>query len=282
MGKIKKAVITAAGRGTRFLPVTKSIPKELLPIGNQPSTYYLLKECYESGITDVAFVIRERNNLIEQYYKRDQELEDYLKDMGKEHMIAEIANADFGMNVSFHEQPKNLPYGNGTPFFAVKDWVGEDDFVFMFGDDLFISEKPAMLQLIEGWDENPGLDALLGTVTEEDDAIIGKLGIVKFAPGEEDKQVGKLSQFVEKPSREELFSNQALIGRAAFSPQIFAGLDTALANRPEGRELFLWDGAWACHQTNPIAALKLEGKWRTTGNPELMAAATKDLLEYYR
>jgi UTP--glucose-1-phosphate uridylyltransferase len=139
---IKKAVITAAGRGTRFLPVVKSYPKELVPILSKPNIQYLIEEAIGAGITDIAIVVRPGENSIEKYFSPDPDLENYLTQNNKLAYLDSLKAISQKAKLTFIAQPADLPYGNGSPVIAAKDFIGSDNFVFMFGDDLVVEDVP--------------------------------------------------------------------------------------------------------------------------------------------
>ena len=141
--KIKKGVIAAAGRGTRFLPVVKGYPKELVPILDKPNIQYLVEEMVGAGIDEIAIIHRHGDNKIKKYFTPDPELEKFLKDSGKEEYLSSLKNLWKKVKVwKFIPQGRSLPYGNASPALAAKGFLGKDPFVFMFGDDMLIEDNP--------------------------------------------------------------------------------------------------------------------------------------------
>jgi len=276
---IKKAIITAAGRGTRFLPITKIIPKEMLPIGNEPTLHYLLAECKDSGITDVAIVVREVGSLTEKYFQVDSNLETYLIDHKKQHLVEQVHDTNLGLNLTFILQDSSLPYGHGNPILSAKDWIGDSDFAMMFGDDIVKGEKPALAQLIEAWQSNPDLEGVVGTV-EVATELITSMSTVKSKHANLNNKVKLLEDYIEKPKLTELYSNQIFIGRGLYNAGIIAELISHLPNIPEGREFYLWDAMLNLARKKPFGVLEIAGEWLTTGTPELLAIAAKKLLGY--
>ena len=155
--KIKKAVIAAAGLGARFLPATKSVPKEMLPIIDAPIIHYLVKELVDSGIKEIIIVTRPGIKTFNDYFSRNKKLEDILKDTGKNELAEAIRSISKMAKIRVKPQDKSLPYGNGSPILAAKKYLNKDEsFVYMFGDDMTLSEKPVTQQLIDVYTEqNP-------------------------------------------------------------------------------------------------------------------------------
>ena len=143
--KITKAVIAAAGYGTRFLPATKNQPKEMLPIIDKPIIHYLVEECVESGITDIIIVCRFGQQIMEDYFDNHSELEHYLLSNGKKESLEKIIHIPEMANFVYVRQKKTLPYGNGSPLLAAKNLIDDDEsFAFLFGDDLVKSKIIAL------------------------------------------------------------------------------------------------------------------------------------------
>src|SRR4030065_1833443 len=153
--KIKKAVIAAAGYGTRFLPATKNQPKEMLPIIDKPIIHHLVDECVASGISEIIIVTRYGQGIMEDYFDSSLELEYMLDKNGKEDLLKKVREIPQMANFVYVRQKKNLPYGNGTPLLVASPLIDDDEaFAYLFGDDLVISEKPCLKQLIEVYQKN--------------------------------------------------------------------------------------------------------------------------------
>ena len=147
--KVTKGVITAAGYGTRFLPATKNVPKEILPIIDMPTIHYVVNEYVKSGITDIIIVTKHGNYAIEDYFDSLLELEEFLKSRNKLEKLEEIRKIYKMANFAYIRQNKDLPYGNGSPLLAAKPYIGDDNFAFGWGDDITLGDNPVMKQLIE-------------------------------------------------------------------------------------------------------------------------------------
>lgn len=282
--KIRKAVITAAGRGTRFLPITKVVPKELLPIGNQPTLYYLLKEAKDSGIEEVCIVLRERGSLTEKYFEHDVELEAYLQEKNKPALLEAIANPSLGMKVSFVAQDQTLPIGHGAPVLSAKDWIAGEAFALFFCDDLIKADVPGISQLISSWEANTDLAGIVQTVSFSAEKILNTFSSVKYRSGVERNAggytVGELENYIEKPKTlDQIFSTDTFIGRAVYSAEILMKLEANVAaKRAFDGEFSLWDAMIDLAQEKPVAGQRLVGEWLTTGNQEQMQAAAQALL----
>lgn len=291
--KVKKAVITAAGRGTRFLPITKIVPKEMLPIGNQPTLYYLLAECKAAGIEEVCIVLRERGSLTEKYFERDLGLEQHLEEKGKFDLLERIKDPSLGLEISFEVQNPAFPIGHGAPVLSAKDWVGEDAFAMLFCDDLISAETPGLTQLVNAWENNPELAGVVMTSPVAAD-LIHQFSSVKVRPGisvgssngdsHGDKSgslagVRLLEDYIEKPKPDQVFSLEAFIGRAVYSSAIMAHLEENLgANRDSHGEFSTWDAMVSLSRKQDIGVLMVDGEWLTTGNDEQMRYAAKRIL----
>lgn len=222
--EIKKAVIPAAGLGTRFLPATKAIPKEMLPLVDIPTIQYIVKEAVESGIEEILIITNSNKHCMENHFDRSYELESRLLESNKQeeyNMICDIANM---ANIYYVRQKQ--PKGLGHAILCAKSFIGDDPFAVLLGDDVVENHdgKPALKQLIDTY--NAVQASVVGVQTVADDDV-SKYGIVEPAKGEnvENKRV-KLRSMVEKPSKEDAPSNMAVLGRYVLTPEIFDYLET--------------------------------------------------------
>ena len=221
---IKKAVIPAAGLGTRFLPATKAIPKEMLPIVDIPTVQYIVKEAVASGIEEILIITNSNKHCMENHFDRSYELESRLLESHKKeeyNMICDIANM---ANIYYVRQKE--PKGLGHAILCAKSFIGDEPFAVLLGDDVVENHdgKPALKQLIEAYNKVQASIVGVQTVADED---VSKYGIVDPARGEdlENKQV-KLRSMVEKPKKEDAPSNMAVLGRYVLTPEIFDYLET--------------------------------------------------------
>lgn len=306
--KISKAIITAAGRGTRFLPTSKVVPKELMPIGAYPVIHYILEECKAAGVTDVLIVVRERGGLLERYFSEDSELEEYLVDKGKSDLLDRVRGVDLGLNIAFVEQSRAVPYGNGAPIYSAREWVGDDDFAIMFSDDLIRGDRPGLSQMLSSWEAQKTQSGEQSAQGGDQGAKVGSeiLGLFSaihfdraqiadtygnFALAGEVEGVEltwKVDKFIEKPALPNVMSNLANIGRVVVSNKVFVAFDELLARHRngdlEGREFELWDAMLLLRdefgksgaedeKQGYLGVRQLEGKWVTTGMPQQMLEA---------
>ncbi len=261
--KITKAVIAAAGLGTRFLPATKNQPKEMLPIIDKPIIHYLVEEAVASGITDIVLVTRVGNHIMEDYFDNRSELETALEEAGKTDRLELVRNIPKMANFIYIRQRNHLPYGNATPLLAAKEVIDNNEsFVYMFGDDLTISEKPVTRQLIEVYEkESP--TAVLG-VQEVPYEEVDKFGTVKYK--ENPQHPHEIEAGYEKLPADQAPSNMAQFGRFVFSYDV---IKKAIES-PTGKD----DELWVIDILNSLAqegksviGQPIEGEWLTTGDP---------------
>ncbi len=278
--QVKKAVIVAAGRGTRFLPITKTVPKEMLPIGNKPTLHYLLEECKESGIEELCIIVRERGSITEKYFERDFELEHYLKEKQKDDLLEKIRDLALGMTLTFIQQDPAFPYGHGAPVLSAENWVKNDNFGLLFCDDLVISEKPALKQLKIAWEQNPETQGIVMTDTVPYEELF-RFSSVKYNDQKLKSNVKLIENYIEKPKDKSLyFSNECFFGRAVYTSEIFQYLKENLKSGKcdNQGEFSLWDAMIDLAQTKKFGGLKVQGQWITTGNPEQMKKASEIIL----
>ena len=262
--KIRKAIIAAAGYGTRFLPATKNQPKEMLPIIDKPIIHYLVEEAVASGITDIIIVTRSGQSIMEDYFDSHIELEHKLKSEKKQELLRKVREIPRLANFIYVRQKKNYPYGNGTPLIAVSDLIDRDEnFVYMFGDDLVLSETPCTQQLINYSAAKGGAATI--AAQEVPHSEVNRYGILKLAKGSKDRVLSA----IEKPSPENAPSQLAQFGRFILNHKV---IDILNAMYEEGRlgkdnELWLIDAIIEYAKNHPVYAARIEGEWLTTGDP---------------
>ncbi len=256
--KITKAVIAVAGSGTRFLPVTKSQPKEMLPIVDKPIVQYVVEEMVASGIKDIILVTTWDKKPLEDHFDRSFELEHHLKSQKKFDRLEKIKKISSMANFIYIRQKG--PYGNGTPALNAKSVLGNEPFIYAFGDDLVKSKIPFTKQLIQEYQKNPGV--ILG-VQKVPAKEVHKYGIVKIKPGTKN-QVEKI---VEKPTLKKAPSRLADFGRFVLVPEILDILEKQKLG--QGNELWLIDAIEKYIKNKGLVYAKeiQDGKWLTTGDP---------------
>lgn len=230
MGKVRKAVIPAAGLGTRFLPATKSLPKEMLPIVDTPNIHYILEEAVKSGVESVLIITSGTKNAIEDYFDYDYELEHRLEEQGK-HEAAKLVHEIGDMCQVFYVRQRE-PKGLGHAILCAKDFVGDEPFAILLGDDLVVpgeGDAPATKTLIDAYERNGTSVVGIKKVAHTE---ISKYASVKIdGPIETGQTVFKITDLVEKPKPEEAFSDYAVLGRYVATPDIFEILEHTAPGR---------------------------------------------------
>ncbi len=253
--KVKKGIIAAAGLGTRFLPATKAMPKEILPIIDKPIIQYTVEEFYDSGLRTIIIVTGQRNNaVIEEYFdinkfKKYKNLNETTK------KLWEILNE---CCISFVKQ--RGPYGNGTPLLSAKELLGDEPFIYAFGDDLILSKTPFTQQLINNYDRY-GSCVVGGQEVPKEDVV--KYGILRLKDKSEKME---LDGIVEKPSIENAPSRLAVFGRFLLFPKVVEILDKTPLGK--NNEKWMTDALDAYLKNDIVTVQPVEnGRWHTTGDP---------------
>lgn len=255
MNKITKAVIPVAGLGTRFLPITKSVPKEMLPIVDKPTLSYIIDECIESGITDILLITSPYKKVIEDYFDQNYELKNRLEEKGKIKELEGLNTKPDNVNIYFIRQGE--PKGSGHAIKLAKTFVGNDSFAVLYGDDIMKSDTPALKQLINVYEETNS--NVIGSL-EVDKSIVSRYGIIKF----KDNNTNEIDTIIEKPSIEDAPSNYAGLGRYIVSSNIFNILETL--SRGVGNEYQFTDAMKELMKQEKFYACKLNAKYYDTGN----------------
>lgn len=229
---VKKAIIPAAGLGTRFLPATKAQPKEMLPIVDKPTIQYIIEEAVEAGIQDIIVVTGRNKRSIEDHFDRSIELEFELEKGEKQEMLAMVREISEMANIHYIRQKE--PRGLGHAILAAKHFIGGEPFAVLLGDDVVISKQPCLGQMLDVFKEYQ--TSILGVQTVPHE-VVDKYGII--AGKQVDERVYKVNDMVEKPSMEEAPSNVAVLGRYIITPEIFRFLETQDAGK--GGEIQLTD-----------------------------------------
>lgn len=258
MNKITKAVIALAGYGTRFLPATKVQPKEMLPIINKPIIQYLVEELIDSGIKDIIMVTRGQYTL-ESHFDNNIDLEFHLEESGKVEILKELKELPKKANYVYVRQKKHLPYGNGTPLIVAKNLIkDEEQFVYMFGDDIVKSDIPATKQLIDFAYNHPQKIVLAAQEVKRSE--INKYGSLDIS------QDGiTVKNIVEKPDIDKAPSNFVSFGRYILNQDVVEQLDKRMLGK--NNELWLSDAIAQFTKEDNVLALKIKGQWLTTGDP---------------
>ena len=257
--KVTKAVIPAAGLGTRVLPATKAQPKEMLVIVDKPSLQYIVEELVESGIKDIIIVTGRNKNSIEDHFDHSYELEDTLKKNNKNTLLEKVEDISSMANICYVRQ--NHPKGLGHAILKAKSFVGEEPFVIALGDDIVYNDVSVAKQLIENYSKYQSSIVGCQEVKESD---VSKYGIVKPLLSLDEKTV-EMEDFIEKPSVEEAPSKLACLGRYLLTPKIFDYLEKTEPGK--GGEIQLTDAIVAMMKDGEkVLAYNFEGKRYDIGN----------------
>ena len=266
--KIRKAIIPIAGKGTRFLPATKEIAKEIIPIINVPMIHYIVQEACEAGIEQVIFVTASGKFAVEDYFDRNQELEAFLERNNKMKELELIRKIGSMVDVTSVRQKEQL--GLGHAVLCAKNMIGDEPFAILLGDDIVINKKPAIGQLMDVSVKNNGAPVI--GVMEVPKSDTSKYGIVK---GEiVDEKTLRMNGMVEKPKPEEAPTNLATPGRYILTPDIFEILETI--PRGAGNEYQLTDAINVLCKKRDVFAYRFEGERYDTGNVHGYLDATID------
>jgi len=260
MKKITKAVIPAAGLGTRVLPATKAQPKEMLTIVDKPSLQYIVEELVKSGITDIVIVTGRNKNSIEDHFDYSYELETTLENDGKKELLEKIQHLSSMANIFYVRQ--NKPLGLGHAILKAKPFIGDEPFVIALGDDIMYNdENPVSKQMIESYEKYGSSVIGVQEVAPED---VSKYGVVKPVATLDDRTV-EMTDFVEKPSLEDAPSRLACLGRYVLDGKIFDYLENQTPGK--GGEIQLTDSILAMlNDGNKVLAYDFIGKRYDIGN----------------
>lgn len=265
--KITKAVIPAAGLGTRFLPATKAIPKEMLPIVDKPTIQYIVEEVIASGIEDVLIITGRNKGSIEEHFDRAVELEDNLEKTNKEELLEEVRKISKMINI--HTVRQKDPLGLGHAVYCAKPFVGNEPFAVLLGDDVVDSKKPCLKQMMEVFDEYRSTILGVQPVKWEN---VNKYGIVS---GEKlSDTIYSVKDLVEKPMKDVAPTNIAILGRYILTPKIFEILENT--SRGVGGEIQLTDGLKKLSSIEKIFAYTFEGRRYDVGSKIGFLEATVD------
>ena len=267
MKTIKKAIIPAAGLGTRFLPATKAMPKEMLPIVDKPTIQYIVEEAIESGIEDIIIVTGKGKRSIEDHFDHNFELEDNLLKKEKYDILEKVNKAS---NVDLHYIRQKEPKGLGHAVWCARKFIGNEPFAVLLGDDIVQAETPGLRQLIEQFEE---IQSSVVGVQQVPDNETHRYGIVD--PNTIEGRRYKVNNFVEKPAQGTAPSNLAIMGRYVFTPEIFAYLDRQKIGA--GGEIQLTDAIQMLNEVQNVYAYDFQGKRYDVGEKLGFVKTTVDL-----
>ncbi|KZZ82583.1 MULTISPECIES: UTP--glucose-1-phosphate uridylyltransferase GalU [Bacillaceae] len=268
--KVRKAIIPAAGLGTRFLPATKAQPKEMLPIVDKPTIQYIVEEAIKSGIEDILVISGRGKRAIEDHFDKSYELEETLYKKGKFERLEEIQSISNMANIHYVRQKE--PRGLGHAIHCAESFIGNEPFAVLLGDDIVKSETPCLKQLIDVFEK---YDSSVLGVQEVEHKDVSKYGII--APLENktlEEDVLSLSTVVEKPAVEQAPSNYAIMGRYILTPEIFSILETLPPG--SGNEIQLTDAIKILNESQTVLAYNFAGKRYDVGDKFGFVKATID------
>lgn len=254
--KVRKAVVPAAGWGTRFLPITKSIPKEILPLVDKPIIQYAVEECAACGIELIIIITSQGKAAIEDYFDKSVGLEHILEQKGKEDLLAKISHLADLPNICFVHQKELL--GLGHAVLSTKDVVGKEPFALILPDDLFEQRELVLKKMLKIFDEYQGSVVALRRVEPDE---IARYGIIK--PKKVAKNVYQVMDMVEKPEPSKAPSNLAIMGRYVLTPEVFQELQST--NLGVGGEIQVTDGLKRLLQRQAIFGYEIEGDYYDAG-----------------
>ncbi|MBW0436945.1 UTP--glucose-1-phosphate uridylyltransferase GalU [Lactobacillus crispatus] len=259
--RVRKAVIPAAGLGTRFLPATKALPKEMLPIVDKPTIQFIVEEAKKSGIEDILIVTGKNKRAIENHFDSNPELEQDLEKTGKSELLKLTQGiTDLGVNLYYTRQPH--PAGLGDAIYRAKSFVAGEPFVVMLGDDLMDDKIPLTKQLMNDYEHTHASTIAVMKVPHKE---VSKYGVI--APdGKVNDSLYNVKNFVEKPAIDKAPSDLAIIGRYLLTPEIF---DILAETKPgRGGEVQLTDAIDTLNKTQRMFAHVFKGKRHDVGNKE--------------
>jgi UTP--glucose-1-phosphate uridylyltransferase len=248
--KVRKAIIPAAGLGTRFLPATKAQPKEMIPIVDKPTIQYIVEEAANAGIEDILIISGRNKRAIEDHFDKSYELEEELHRKGKQELLSEVQNISNIANIHYIRQKEAK--GLGHAIYCAKSFIGDEPFAVMLGDDIVDSKEPCIKQLMDVYNEYRTTILGVQKVPLQD---VPKYGII--AGKQIDERVYKVKGLVEKPEVEQAPSNIAILGRYIISPRIFEFLESATPGK--NGEIWLTDALEKLMEREAMYAYDFEG-----------------------
>lgn len=251
MKTVKKAIIPAAGLGTRFLPATKAMPKEMLPIVDKPTIQYIVEEAIESGIEDIIIVTGKGKRAIEDHFDHAFELEQNLVEKEKFELLEKVKYASDLANIHYIRQKE--PKGLGHAVWCARKFIGDEPFAVLLGDDIVQADKPCLRQLIDEYEQTQA--SVIGVQTVPDSET-HRYGIID--PIEQNGRRYQVRQFVEKPKQGTAPSNLAIMGRYILNPEIFMFLEEQQIGA--GGEIQLTDAIQRLNEIQRVFAYDFEGK----------------------
>lgn len=262
--KVRKAIITDAGFASRYLPITKTIPKAMLPMGNRPVMQLIVEECVEAGIEEIIIVATPEGQpvYIDYFNNAVNRIRKLLSSQGKDERYEPVQHILDFPKIVVITQDESLPYGNGSPVASAQKFVADEEaFLVLYSDDVVFGSPGDAKVMVDLYEQNPDLAAIIMT-QEVDSQVVDKYGIVSFQK-ESDRL---LDNIIEKPAPDQAPSRLASYGRYLLKPSIFEHLNAQ--NTGKDGELWTVDAITQVARSQKVLVEKTRGKWMTTGDPE--------------
>ncbi len=255
-----KGIIAIAGFGTRFLPASKAVPKEMIPIAGKPLIQYHVEGLAAAGITEIIIVARDNSDIVQDHFSPNPQLREHLRESGKLDLLEEMKRIDGLADIVFVRQPEDLPYGNASPVLAARSWLNPGEpFYYMFGDDIVMGDVPIPRQVLNTFEEEePAAVLAVQRVPDEETHLYG---CIELKPGSENE----MTSIVEKPAPGTAPSNLVQIGHFVFAPEIFDVLDGLETGK--GGELWMADAVDGLANRSRVLVHPIDGLWMAAGDP---------------
>lgn len=275
--RVRKAIITDAGFASRYLPITKTVPKAMLPLGNRPIMQFVVEECVEAGIEQIIIVATpEGKPIYEDYFNNSvNRIRKQLASQGKEDRYAPVQHVLDYPKIVVIEQDPSLPYGNGSPVSSAQKFVeGEEAFLVLYSDDVVYGKPGDAKVMVDLYTQDPSVEGII-MAQEVSPKVVDKYGIISFQKGS-DRQ---LDNIIEKPEPNEAPSHLASYGRYLLKPSVFEHLNPL--NTGKDGELWTVDAITKIAKTKKVIVERTQAEWMTTGDPEnYFHAHLKFVMEY--
>jgi UTP--glucose-1-phosphate uridylyltransferase len=255
-----KGIITIAGYGTRFLPASKAVPKEMFPIAGVPLIQHHVESLVAAGITEIIVVVRAGSEVVQRHFAPALDLERHLERAGKSEMLEDVQRISDMADIVFVRQPESLPYGNGSPALAARPWLTPGEpFYYMFGDDIIIADEAVPQQMLDAFNRFQPAAVLATQVVPDEETRL--YGCIKFKLGSDNE----MERIVEKPEPGTAPSNWVQVGHFIFTPELFDVLQGSEIGK--GGELWLADAVGRLAARSVVVAQPIEGLWMAAGDP---------------
>lgn len=257
-----KGVITIAGYGTRFLPASKAVPKEMFPIAGVPLIQYHVEDLAAAGITEIIVVVREGGEIVQRHFAANPNLERHLEQLGKLDLLDRMRRLSQLADIVFVRQSETLPYGNASPALAARPWLTPGEpFYYMFGDDIIIADVPVPQQMLNAFHEYQPTAVLATQLVPDQETHL--YGCIELKPGSENE----MARIIEKPAPGTAPSNWVQVGHFVFTPELFDVLQGSEGELGKGGELWVADAVDRLAARSSVIVQPIEGLWMAAGDP---------------